>query len=63
VIRFNELCSLVVEDRSSRNAMDAEEQVMLSLRRPKYGEAAVNAVGNANDEQRNAEIFNAFIEL
>ena len=63
MIRFNELCSLVVEDGSSRNAMVAEEQVMLSLRQPKYGEAAVNAVGNANDEQRNAEIFHAFIEL
>ena len=35
--------------------MDAEEQVMLSLRRPKYGEAAVNAVGNANDEQSIAD--------
>ena len=73
VIRFNELCSIVVEDRSSRNAMDAEEEVMLSLRRQKYGEEAVNGVGNTNEQQsiagsersleRNIERVNAFIEL
>jgi hypothetical protein len=40
VIRFNELCSIVVEDKSSCNAMDSEEWVMLTLRQQKYGEPA-----------------------
>jgi hypothetical protein len=53
--------------------MDAEEEVMLSLRRQKYGEEAVNGVGNTNEQQsiagsersleRNIERVNAFIEL
>ena len=73
VIRFNELCAIVVEDRKSRNAKDAEERVMLSLRRLKYGEQVQNGAANGNDElsivdserslERNVGIVNAFIEL
>ena len=73
VLRFNELCSLVEEDRSSRNASEAEEQVMLSLRQQRFGEQSPNGVVNRNDQQsiidsersleRNVEIVNAYIEL
>jgi hypothetical protein len=73
VIRFNELCSIVVEDRSSRNAMDSEEWVMLTLRQQRYGEPAQNNTENSDDEnrihdsetslERNAQVVNAFIEL
>jgi hypothetical protein len=71
VIRFNELCQTIVEDRSSRNAKEAEDQVMLSLRRQRFGEQEQNS--SVNDRQsivdsersleRNVEIVNAFIEL
>ena len=72
--RFNELCSLVEADRSSRNAREAEEQVMLSLRRTRFGEQpSQNGEANMNDQQtimdlertleRNVGIVNAFIEL
>jgi hypothetical protein len=37
VIRFNELCSIVVENRSSCNAMDSEEWVMQTMRQQQYG--------------------------
>jgi hypothetical protein len=73
VLRFNELCSLVEEDRRSRNAREAEEQVMLSLRQQRFGEQSRNGVENRNDQQsiidsersleRNVEIVNAYIEL
>ena len=73
VIRFNELCSIVVEDRSSCNAMDSEEWVMLTLRQQKYGEPAQNGTGNTDNEnqihdsetslERNVQVVNAFIEL
>ena len=73
VLRFNELCSIVVEDRSSRNAMDSEEWVMLTMRQQKYGEPAQNNTENTDDEnriqdsesslERNALVVNAFIEL
>jgi hypothetical protein len=73
VLQFNELCSLVEEDRSSRNAREAEEQVMLSLQRQRYGEQPQNGAVNRNDQQsiidseksleRNVEIVNAYIEL
>ena len=72
--RFNELCSLVEADRSSRNVREAEEQVMLSLRRTRFGEQpSQNGEANMNDQQtimdlertleRNVGIVNAFIEL
>ena len=74
VIRFNELCSIVVEDRSSHNAMDSEEWVVvLTLRQQKYGEPAQNNTENTDDKdrihdsesslERNAQVVNAFIEL
>ena len=50
VIRFNELFSIVVEDRSSRNAMDSEEWVMLTLHQQKYGEPAQIGTGNTDNE-------------
>ena len=72
VIRFNELCSIVVEDRSSCNAMDSEEWVMLTLRQQKYGEPVQNGTGNTDNEnqihdsetslERNAQAVNEFIE-
>ena len=46
VIWFNELCTIVVEDRNScNNAMDAEEWVMLTLWQHKYGDPAQNGKG------------------
>ena len=73
VIRFNELCSIVVEDRSSRNAMDSEEWVMLPLQQQKYGDPAQNNTENTDDEnrihdsetslERTAQVVNAFIKL
>ena len=74
VIRFNELCRIVVEDRSSCNAMDSEEWVMLTLWQQKYGEPAQNDTRNTDNEkqihhdsetslERNAQVVNAFIEL
>ena len=73
VIRFNELCSIVVEDRSSHNVMDSEEWVMLTLRQQKYGEPAQNNTENIDNEnwihdsetslERNVQVVNAFIEL
>ena len=73
MIRFNEVCSIVVEGRNSRNAMDSEEWVMLTLREQRYGEPAQNNTENADDEnrihgsktslERNAQVVNAFIEL
>ena len=73
MLQFNKLCSLVEEDRSSRNASEAEEQVMLSLRQQRFGEQSPNGVVNRNDQQciidsersleRNVEIVNAYIEL
>ena len=52
VIWFNEICSIVVEDRSSCNGMDSEEWVMLTLRQQMYGEPAQNGTGNTNNENR-----------
>ncbi|KAI2507426.1 hypothetical protein MHU86_7039 [Fragilaria crotonensis] len=73
VIRFNQLCQTVVEDRCSRNAKEAEDQVMQSLRQQRFGEQDQNSAMNGNDRQsivdsersleRNVEIVNAFIEL
>ena len=73
VIWFNELCSIVVEDRSSRNAMDSEQWVMLTMRQQIYGEPAQNNTENTDDEnriqdsesslERTALVLNAFIEL
>ena len=74
VIWFNELCSIVLEDRSSHNAMDAEEWVMLTLPQQKYGEPAQNGKVNTDNEnrihdsetslERNVQVVNnAFIEL
>ena len=73
VIRFNELCSIVVENRSSCNAMDSEEWVMLTLQQQKDGEPAQNGTGNTDNEnrihdsetslERNVQVVNAFIEL
>ena len=73
VFWFNELCSIVVEDRSSRDAMDSEEWVMLTLRQQKYGEPAQNNTENTDNEnrihdsetslERTAQVVNAFIEL
>ena len=73
VIWFNELCSIVVEDRSSHNAMDSEEWVVLTLQQQKYGEPAQNGTGNTDNEnwihdsetslERNAQIVNAMHSL
>ena len=73
VIRFNQLCQTVVEDRCCRNAKEAEDQVMQSLRQQRFGEQDQNSLMNGNDRQsivdsersleRNVEIVNAFIEL
>ena len=73
MIRFNELCSIVAEDRSSRNVMDSEEWVMLTLRQQKYGEPAQNNTENIDNEnwihdsetslERNVQVVNAFVEL
>ena len=70
---FNELCSIVVDDRSSRNAMDLEEWVMLTLQQQKYGEPTRNGTENTGNEnrihdsetslERNAQVVDAFIEL
>ena len=66
-------CSIVVEDRSSRDAMDSEEWVMLILRQQKYGEPAQNNTENTDDEnrihdsetslERTVQVVIAFIEL
>ena len=73
MLQFNKLCSLVEEDRSSRNESEAEEQVMLSLRQQQFGEQSPSGVVNRNDQQcisdsarcleRDMEIVNAYIEL
>ena len=73
MIRFNEVCSIVVKGRNSRNAMDSEEWVMLTLREQRYGEPAQNNTENTDDEnrihgsetslERNAQVVNAFIKL
>ena len=46
VIRFNELCNIVKDDRNSRYAKEVEEEILASLRRQNYGEQS-----ERNDDQ------------
>jgi hypothetical protein len=68
--RFNQLCEMVKEDRNSRNAVEAEDWLMNSLRQQAGGGAQL---GNEREidqaalqrslDRTNLPVVNAFIEL
>ena len=68
--RFNQLCEMVQEDRASRNARDAEEWLMNSLRQQAGGGAQMESEREIDHaalqrrlERTNQPVVNAFIEL
>jgi hypothetical protein len=72
VLRFNELCEMVQDDRASRNAREVETQLLASLRR-QAGEGATGAARSNEREvdysdslrslESNQRVVDAFIEL
>ncbi|KAI2501822.1 hypothetical protein MHU86_12660 [Fragilaria crotonensis] len=71
ILQFNVLCEMVQEDRASRNARDAEEWLMNSLRQQAGGAGARMGQERETDhtalqrslERTNQPVVNAFIEL
>jgi hypothetical protein len=68
VARFNDLSILVDRDRKSANAKKAEDEVLLALRRQKFGDHVDNAVMRDPEEERRRrrampEAVEAFCEL
>lgn len=69
VLRFNELCKMVQEDRASRNAREAEEQLLASLRRQagqeaeRSNEREIDYSDSQRSLERNPQVVNAFIEM
>ncbi|KAI2498085.1 hypothetical protein MHU86_16395 [Fragilaria crotonensis] len=68
VARFNDLSMFVDRDRKSANAKKAEEEVLLSLRRQKFGDCVDNATLRDPEEERGRrralpEAVEAFFEL
>ena len=68
--RFNQLCEMIQDDRNSRNARDAEEWLMNSLRVQAGGGAEMaaekvldHAALQLSLERTNQPMVNAFIEL
>ena len=68
--RFNQLCEMVQEDRNSRNAREAEDWVMNSLRQQAGGGAQLGTEREIDQaalqrslDRTNLPVVNAFIEL
>lgn len=69
VARFNELCRIVDNDRTSESATKAEDEVLLALRRRKFGNSIddLNLMEEPGEETRQPrvmpQVIEAFCEL
>jgi hypothetical protein len=68
VARFNHLCAIIDKDRKSEKAAEAENTVLLALRRRKFGDVIGDANGIDPGEERRQtrvmpEVVEAFCEL
>jgi hypothetical protein len=67
IARFNELCAIVKNDRLNEGAKEAEDAVLLALRREKFGEDVDNeSIRDPQEERRHRTVpvaIQAFCEL